>query len=90
MSDGTLKINGNVVEATEFAYDGCHKIYLITWGGDRDLMFDYGFTEADIHPIETLPEVWEDTCPLRFISSADLSVHYVEQCHAAQVSWEAA
>lgn len=53
-------------------------------------MFDRGFTEADIHPIEALPEVWEDTCPLRFISSADLSVHYVEQCQAAQVSWEAA
>ncbi len=52
-------------------------------------MFDCGYTEADIHPIETLPEVWEDTCPLRFISSADLSVHYVEQCQAAQLSWEA-
>ncbi|EHB48612.1 hypothetical protein MycrhDRAFT_5453 [Mycolicibacterium rhodesiae JS60] len=89
MSNGTLKINDKVVAATEFAYDGCHKIYLIIWGGDRETMLDCGYTEADIYPIEKLPEVWADTCPLRFISSADLSVQYVEQCQAARVTWEA-
>ncbi|PJE00951.1 MAG: hypothetical protein CK429_35925 [Mycobacterium sp.] len=87
MSNGVLTINGVVVEATEFAYDGCHKIYLIIWGGDRDIMLDCGYTDADIHPIETLPDVWADTCPLRFISSADLSTHYVEQCDTAHVVW---
>ena len=64
MSDGTLMINDVVVEASEFAYDGCHKIYL--------------------------PEVWEEACPLRFISSADLSERYVEQCQTACVRWEPA
>ncbi|MGJ6127277.1 hypothetical protein QN239_32380 [Mycolicibacterium sp. Y3] len=89
MSNGVLTVNGVVVEATEFAYDGCHKIYLIVWGGDRDIVLERGYTEADIHPIETLPDVWADTCPLRFISSADLSRHYVEQCTPAQVVWQA-
>lgn len=89
MSDGTLNINGEVVEATEFAYDGCHKIYLIMFGGDRGLMLECGYTEDDIYPVEMLPEVWEATCPLRFISSADLSLHYVEQCdQTASVTWE--
>jgi hypothetical protein len=89
MSDGTLTINDQVIEATEFAYDGCHKIYLIIWGGDRDLMLDCGYTADHIHPIEELPEVWADTCPLRFISSADLSAHYIEQCDEdARVTWE--
>lgn len=89
MSDGTLWINDQVIEATEFAYDGCHKIYLIIWGGDRDLMLDCGYTADRIHPIEELPEVWAETCPLRFISSADLTAHYVEQCdEEARVTWE--
>lgn len=88
MSPGRLKINGEVVEATEFAYDGCHKVYLIVWGGDRAVMFDCGYTEADIHPIEKLPEVWSQTCPLRFISSADLSVQYVAQCETANIRWD--
>ncbi|GAT02501.1 hypothetical protein [Mycolicibacterium fortuitum] len=89
MSDGTLKINGEVVEATEFAYNGCHKIYLITFSGDRDLMLECGYTEDDIYPVEMLPDIWATTCPLRFISSADLSVHYVEQCdETASVTWE--
>lgn len=84
-----LKINGKEVAATEFAYDGCHKIYLINGPEDRERMLDCGYTEeGDILPIDELPAVWEDTCPLRFISSADLSQDYVEQCEEGEVTWE--
>ena len=34
----TLKINGKPVTATEFAYDGCHKMYLINSPEDRQTM----------------------------------------------------
>lgn len=67
-----LIINGATVEADEFAYDGCHKIYLITSADDREQMLGYGYEDM-IHGVEDLPSAWEDSCLLRFISYADLS-----------------
>lgn len=81
-----LLINGEAVDAVEFAWDGCHKVYLIANDDDRQRMQDYGYTdEGDILPIDELPEIWEVTCPLRFISSADLSRDYIEQCEDGTV-----
>lgn len=84
-----LRINGTPVPATEFAYDGCHKIYLIDSPEDRQRMLDCGYTEeGDILPVSELPDVWDETCPLRFISSADLEHEYVPQCEDAEVTYE--
>lgn len=48
----------------------------------------YGEGGSEILPISELPEVWGYTCGLRFISSGDLTQHYVEQClRDVEVTW---
>jgi hypothetical protein len=78
-SSGVLRINDTVVDATEFAYDGCHKIFLIFNAADREKMYANGYTDSDILPVSRLPEVWESTCFLRFIFRADQTEVLVEQ-----------
>jgi hypothetical protein len=70
----TLVINNETVAATHFAWDGCHKIYLIKTASDRSLMDSYGWESGAYHPIWELPQAWEDSCSLRFISWADLTL----------------
>lgn len=77
-------INGKEFTATEFFFDGCHKIYLVDTEEGRRQMFSAGWDERDVYPIEELPAVWVDTCPLRFITSADLSRRYIDQCETAK------
>ena len=74
-----LTINGEVVKATHFAYDGCHKIYLIGSVEQAVEMGSYGYGQGDILPVSELARVWEETCFLRFISWADLGETVVEQ-----------
>lgn len=69
---GTLRINGEVVPATHFAFDGCHKIYLIFTAGDSESMYDNGYEGGDIYPVSELTWAWANSCFLRFISRADL------------------
>ena len=70
-----LFVNGEHVAADQFAWDGCHKIYLIPTTDARDeFIREYGWELEDMHPIAELPQAWEDSCSLRFISWADLSV----------------
>ena len=38
-----MKINGIEITAKEFAYDGCHKIYLIESQEQRDEADSYGY-----------------------------------------------
>lgn len=79
-------INGKEFTATEFFYDGCHKIYLVDNEDGRRQMFSAGWDEGDVYPIEELPTVWVNTCPLRFINSADflMGTRYVDQCETAR------
>ena len=82
-------INGKDFEATEFFYDGCHKIYLADSDESYRQMYAAGWDERDLFPIEDLPSVWISTCPLRFISSGDLNTRYVEQCEPADfIGWD--
>ena len=74
-----LRINGEDIPATHFAYDGCHKIYLIFTDADRREMEGCGYDASSIYPVSELPTVWEQTCFLRFINSADLRQTFVEQ-----------
>lgn len=67
-----LLINGESIPATHFAWDGCHKVYLIGCDADRESMDGYGWSAEAYHPIAELPQAWEDSCALRFISWADL------------------
>jgi hypothetical protein len=90
----TLKINGKTVEATEFAFDGCHKIYLITNPEGRQRMVDYGYgadnDDSAILPVSELAQAWRQSCFLRFISPADLEgPDFVEQGENAKIVYEA-
>lgn len=75
-----LTINDTVITAIGFAFDGCHKIYLLEDEHDCEKMLDYGYS---LYLIEGLPEAWLDSCPLRFIESADLTTTYVRQFEPA-------
>ena len=85
----TLYINGEPVKAEGlvFVYDDCHKVYLVTSEAGRQQLFEHNWSEEDFrHPCE-LPGIWEQTCPLRFISDADLNTQYVPQGEDATVEW---
>jgi hypothetical protein len=70
------KVNGIEITATEFGYDGCHKIYLIESAEDRKKLVGYGY---DIHPIADLEKAFRGSCGLEFISNASLTEQIVEQ-----------
>ena len=69
-------INEIAITQDCFAFDGCHKFYLCDTEADRKMMRDYSY---HIYPISDLPMAWNDSCPLRFILSADLETTYVNQ-----------
>jgi hypothetical protein len=71
-----ITINGEQVTAKEFAWDTCHKIYLINTPEDRKQLLEY---EYDLFPIEDLKECYENSCGLRFISNGDLQHSPSEQ-----------
>jgi len=65
-----MKINNKKITAKEFAWDGCHKIYLINTDEDRDKFIEL---EYNLLPIDELQEIYDEcSCSLRFISNADL------------------
>ena len=75
-----MKINGNTIEGISVAYDGCHKIYICESIEDEEMMKGWGYK---IYPLEQLPEIWENSCSLRFISNAKLDRDYVRQFEEA-------
>ena len=89
---GILTINGEVVKATHFAYDGCHKFYLIFNSHDMAAMRGYGYGEgeSEILPVSDLADEWAGSCGLRFINRADLSGDdIVPQCYEVEplIEW---
>ena len=87
---GMLRINEkNYKGVEEFAFDGCHKIYLLVNEND-ELLFELNGWENisreefdadgyEIFPISKLQEIWDKSCPLRFINLSNLAT-VVEQC----------
>jgi hypothetical protein len=71
-----LKINDVEITAKNFAWDGCHKIYLINSDKERSEAESSGYT---LFPINELPEVFDVSCGLRFINNWDLTGHVVRQ-----------
>lgn len=59
-----MKVNGIEIQGDLFAYDGCHKIYIIE--SEEDLL-EVKDTNYNILPIEDLPRIWEESCELKFI-----------------------
>ena len=75
-----MKINNQVTTAKGFAYDDCHKIYLLERDSDWKDASDAGYT---ILPIEKLIETYEGSCDLRFISNWALNKQFVRQFEPA-------
>ena len=61
----------------EFAYDGCHKCYIIETEEDKKGMTEFGY---DVLPIIDLANTFNNSCPLRFIDNASLTKAIVPQC----------
>ena len=81
----SITINGQTSPATEFAWDGCHKIYLLD-NGDADKNGKAGYK---VLPVSELQRVWDQSCPLRFINNWALDKNYVPQCYEKPVTIEA-
>lgn len=78
-----MKINGQTVVGKSFAYDGCHKIYLVENQAELE---DAAATGYSIYPVSVLEEAYEDSCSLRFISNWKLDKQYVPQFEEAEFS----
>lgn len=76
-----MKINGKEIKAKQFAYDGCHKIYLIEDTDDLKDAKDIGY---DIYDIKLLKETYDDSCSLRFINNWKLTEQIVPQFETAK------
>ena len=70
------KINGLTVDQKKFAYEGCHKIYLISNKKQEEEAKSYDYK---ILPIEALKETFENSCGLRFIHTWTLKKTFVKQ-----------
>lgn len=75
-----MKINNLEVVGNKFAYDDCHKIYIIEDEQDLKEAQELDYT---IYKIDEIEEKYENSCPLKFISNWKLDKNYVYQCEKA-------
>lgn len=71
-----ITINGEHIEGDYVTYDGCHKIYIATGIDELEYMEELGY---EAYPMSYLPEIYKNSCSLRFISNATLTEQYVPQ-----------
>ena len=69
-------INKQEINAVKFAYDGCHKIYILE---DKKDIKEAQKLEYTIIPINFLEYVYKNSCELRFISNWKLTKTYAAQ-----------
>lgn len=91
----SVTINNQTSPATEFAWGGCHKIYLLD-NGDTDKNGENGYMLSKngepgykVLPVSELQRVWDQSCPLRFINNWALDKNHVPQCYEKPVTIEA-
>ena len=75
-----MKINNMEVKGKEFAFDGCHKIYIIEDEEDKKNAESIGYNFYDIEDIE---KYYNNSCELRFIRNWKLTKIYVKQFEKA-------
>lgn len=78
-----MKVNGQLLTGVGVAFDGCHKLYVCETQDEAD---DAEQTGYDIYPMGRLPDLWERSCALRFISNWQLNEQYVPQFETARFS----
>lgn len=71
-----MYINGVKVIGDLFAYDGCHKIYVIEDEVDKREAIE---NEYEILPIDELERTFRSSCGLQFINNWSLNKTYVGQ-----------
>ena len=71
-----MKVNGIEIVGNKFAYDGCHKIYIIEDKEDERKALSRGYT---LLPIEKLEMTYQSSCPLKFIHNWKLNKEYAPQ-----------
>lgn len=69
-------VDGKEIIQKEFAFDGCHKFYLLEGDEERVELEQCGYK---IYPIEELPKLFWKSCPLRYIKTWRQSGVYVSQ-----------
>ena len=83
----TVHIGYNTVDIIKFAWDRCHKIYLLRNEDELNELTELGY---DIYDPEQLSDVWNRSCGLRFISSGDLTEQYIKQGDSALITIDTA
>ena len=76
-----MKINNIEIEATQFAYDGCHKIYIIEDEQDKQEAIKLNYK---LYHIEELPQTYNNSCSLRFINNWKLDKTFCGQFETAK------
>lgn len=71
------------IDGISFAYDGCHKIYIIQNESELKIAKSYGYR---IYDLDELEEKYNHSCSLKFIVSWDLSQSYIGQFEAYTIS----
>ena len=79
-----MKINSIEITQKIFAYDGCHKIYLLNSDDDKKEALDLGYY---ILPINQIEEVYLNSCELRFIRTWNLLESVVGQYEIAKFEY---
>lgn len=76
MSDDEIsKILGEI-KGCKVAYDGCHKIYICEDENDEVDAIDAGY---ELYDMLDLQEIWDKSCPLRFVSNWKLTKAFIGQ-----------
>lgn len=78
-----MKINGIEVVGNKFAFDGCHKIYVLEDMEDIEDMKNKGYNENDMYDIKDIEKIYNLSCELRFIHNWKLTKTYVSQFEKA-------
>lgn len=71
-------------DLTLFVYDDCHKIYIVEDKEDIESVKKMWGEKTIFYNIDELPKIWEETCPLRFISNWKLDKQFVRQFKGAK------
>ena len=78
-----MYVNNIKIKGMRFAYEGCHKIYVIENDKEAKEAIDIGYNLYSIHELE---DVFNKSCSLKFINSWDCEKRYVKQFEEAVFS----
>lgn len=69
------------ITAKKFAFDNCHKIYILEDKEDLEQAEKYGY---DILPISSLEIAYNNSCPLKFINNWKLDKVFIGQFESGE------